>query len=240
MTKTRVTQERIEAYDKAFELKNEDKLSVKEIAFVLNVPLGTLCHWFYHGYHPLGSSNIFDVEQSPELSYVIGAILGDGSLYNKNGKGLIDLAVKDREFAEAFSDAISSVLQKKRNYKVQEYENGNYRVSVCSYQLFRFLKKPIEELEPYAKAYPNAFLCGLYDAEGSADSERIRLSNTNPEIIELAKTLLKQLGFKFSVYYNPEHYGEYVLAIYRKEQLRRFAEEIGFTILRKQTKLESD
>jgi intein-encoded DNA endonuclease-like protein len=242
--KSRITAQRVEAYKKAFELRKQG-LGPIRISKIIGVPWPTIGHWFYEGYHPLGATNRFEVVASPELAYVIGAVLGDGYVHYKSGQEYeAVLCVKDREFAETFSKSVTKILRKQKPYKVQRVNGRYYRVEAHSFELYQFLTKPIEELKPYVEAYPNHFLRGLYDAEGSVSVDqhgyRIRLSNTNPNIIQLAKEMLERMGFKVHVSYNPEHYGEYTLNITGKEQIRRFAREIGFSIPRKQSRLEVD
>jgi DNA repair photolyase len=43
------------------------------------------------------------------------------------------------------------------------------------------------------------FLAGIFDAEGSYSSATVRISNTNPDILELITSCLRQLGFSFTL-----------------------------------------
>jgi len=230
-TKSRITDERIEAYKKAFELRKQG-LGPIRISRMIGVPWPTIGHWFYQGYHPLGATNRFDAEPSPEFAYVIGAVLGDGyTHYNRSSQSYsVILEVKDKEFAEAFSRNVSLLLRKEKAYKVQETTRGTYRVEAYSYELFQFLKKPLNELRSFIQYYPKDFLHGFYDAEGSAclcygRLTKISLCNTNKQLLLLSKQLLEQMGF------HPAVYG-YDLVLHGKEKMKRFFKEIGFSASR--------
>jgi len=54
------------------------------------------------------------VGPTPELGYVLGVLMGDGNArINNQGYGIIQLSVTDREFAEAFAEALGHILNRK-------------------------------------------------------------------------------------------------------------------------------
>jgi intein-encoded DNA endonuclease-like protein len=205
------------------------------------------------------------LEPSEELAYVIGAKLGDGYIRrNKHTiKGYntvrIGLEVKDREFAEEFGRCLAKVLGRRQIKPRYRKDTGKYVAEARSQTLYELLKKPVDldGLKKYIEHCERcmaAFLRGFVDSEGSVDkSGHIRITNTDYELLEYVKGLLKRLGIETT---GPKpKYRQGSIARFRNGSYKRrkdgyyiyiragsninFYKIIGFTIERKQRRLEN-
>ncbi|MEM2174314.1 MAG: hypothetical protein QXI58_01625, partial [Candidatus Micrarchaeia archaeon] len=115
---------RLQMYEDVVELRKQG-LTYKEIQrriyekYEVRLRISTIHSWVKEISHPLGNVNNFDEKPSPELSYIIGAIITDGNL---NVEPLhhcyhLRLKVKDKEFAEEFGKCLAKVLKKDKPYK---------------------------------------------------------------------------------------------------------------------------
>ncbi|MEM3130210.1 MAG: LAGLIDADG family homing endonuclease [Nitrososphaerota archaeon] len=254
---------RLQMYENVIELRKQG-LTQKEIQeiiyekYEMRLSQSTISTWINRKTHPLGRVNKFNGESPLELMYVIGTIFGDGNryLYSKNEQCLLRLAVKDYEFAEEFGRCLAKVLGRKEPYKPFWDKNEKiWIVEGYSILLYDFLNKPFEELKPYieySKETVASFLRALFDGEGSIHGRTLRLYNTNKELLNYTKYLLKE-------YFNIDATGPhlsvksgtitrtpngnckrnkdcYYLHL-RAKSLLNFYKYIGFTIQRKQRKL---
>jgi len=138
---------------------------------------------------------------SPSLSYIIGVVFGDGSpnmVRRKSGRTNynIDLFVTDRDFVDAFNEALHQVLG--RRYAVTPYGN-RYQVRGQSKVLYLLLKdRNLDSLREFIDPFPCDFVRGFADSEGYAgiydnhgyNSARIGLDNTNHEVITFIEEVL--------------------------------------------------
>ena len=201
------------------------------------------------------------LEPSEELAYVIGVRMGDGYMYGKNNGAVIGLEVKDREFAVEFGQCLAKVLERKpiktryRNYV------GKYVVEVYSQTLYELLKKPVDldRLKKYiehSERCKAAFLRGFADSEGYVDKRGyIIISNTDYDLLTYVKDLLKHLDIESTgpwtkrqqgkTFYDPKMMKRYM---HKKDEYYiyigagsniNFYRNIGFTISRKQKRLEN-
>jgi intein-encoded DNA endonuclease-like protein len=221
-------------------------------------------NWINGKHHPFGNVSNFDGNPSPELGYVIGAMLGDGCLYFDGGNYLLWLRVNDKEYAEEFGRCLAKILGKKKPYK--PFWNKNRKqwiVVVCAVQLFKLLDRPLEELKPYieySKETVASFLRALFDAEGSIyvkikgdEKERqLCLYNTDEKLLSYIQRLLKGYFDIDSTLYliikkgSIKHFPNgkiakttknYYLLYIHARSLLNFYKHIGFTIKRKQQTL---
>jgi intein-encoded DNA endonuclease-like protein len=201
------------------------------------------------------------LKPSEDLGYVIGVRIGDGYIREtSDGYGyIIGLGAKDKEFVEKFGICLCNVLGRRpiRPYKCAD----RYFIDVKSKTLGELLRKPIDlkRIKPYVEHCPKcvvAFLRGLFDSEACI-SERgyIRLYNTNYEVLVYAQKLLwKYFGIestgprphtqKGKTIYDPRRGKQYktkkdcYYIHIRAKSLPKFYRFIGFTIRRKQKRLE--
>jgi intein-encoded DNA endonuclease-like protein len=202
---------------------------------------------------------------SEELAYVIGVIVGDGyatrseRVVKNYNRVRIGLMVKDREFAAEFGRCLAKVLG--RQPFIPKHSSGQYIIEVHSQTLYELLKKPVdlERLKKYIEHCERctaAFIRGFADSEGSVVKiGYIYIYNTDYELLTYVKDLLKRLGIKSTgpwtkrqqgrTLYDPKKMKRYVCNkdeyyIYVKTCSNiNFYKNIGFTIRRKQKRLEN-
>lgn len=188
----------------------------------------------------MGRANVVDLSPSPELSYVIGAVLGDGTLYIHSRRHEISLTVKDRDFAEEFAIRFGKLLGRKLNIETRKMKGVKYYVvRAGSKNLFYFLKQDLDKLMPIVSEYPQEFLKGIFDAEGSVrlhgKDKEVKLRNKNIKLTEYIRKLLANLGIEARAYVYEGDIASLVIAKY--DSIVEFDRKIGFRITRKQKKL---
>lgn len=263
--KCRRLEERLKLYDEVMKLRRLG-LDCKQIAksikenYGISMRLNTIRDWIKSRYHPLGRCN--KIVEGPGLAYVMSAWLGDGSLarWIKNSQHDVRLQVSDYNFAEEWGRRLAEALGRSKPY-VPRWSNSSkmWFVKASSVLLYSLLKRAREDpwiLMPYLQKYPTEACKGFFDAEGSVNvyKNAIEASNTDPRVVQMFKMLLEKIGiwctmhetpYKSDTFISPcngKRYRRnklirYRLAIYGKENILRFAEEVGFTITRKRTKL---
>jgi intein-encoded DNA endonuclease-like protein len=199
------------------------------------------------------------LKPSKDLGYVIGVRLGDGYARENNGNYIIGLTAKDKEFVEKFAICLAKVLGREpiRPRKIA----GTYVATASSKTLYELLRKPVDlkRIKQYVEHCPKcaaAFLRGLFDSEGCVNENGyIILVNSNYELLTYAQKLLwKYFGIestgpwphtqKGTIMHdhrtgkqykaNEDCYYVYI----RAESLPKFYRYVGFTIRRKQKRLE--
>jgi intein-encoded DNA endonuclease-like protein len=225
-----------------------------------------LYDWINGRCHPLGRVNKFNGKPSPKLTYIIGAILGDGYKYTPKKfkfKHYLRLAVKDREFAKKFAECLAKVLGREKPYKLFFDKNTKRWIAVGgSVLLFRFLNRTLKELKPiieHDEKCVSAFLQALFDGEGyiyvkitkRKRKRQLCLYNTNRELLEYVQYLLRSffnidstihLARKKGLRYFPNNKigksdkDEYYLYV-RTKGFLSFYRHVGFSIKRKQQRL---
>jgi intein-encoded DNA endonuclease-like protein len=222
----------------------------------------TISNWLRgvcNPYNGRGIPSLELLESSEDLGYVIGVRLGDGYTYEEGDDCGIGLKAKDKEFVEKFGICLGNVLGRRpvRPWK----DAGRYAAVVVSKALYKLLREPIDlkRIKKYVEHCPKctaAFLRGLFDSEGCVRKEGyIILYNTNYELLTYTqKLLLRRFGIESTgpwpntqrgtTIHNPRTGKQYkankdCYYIYiRAESLPKFYRYIGFTIKRKQKRLE--
>lgn len=201
---------------------------------------------------------------SPELSYLIGAIKGDGYICSYRQKShprhsfhyYVSLTSVDFEFVSRVREVLGKIAGRLNKIQVlhqhqSSLKAGNkiYRVMMSDKSLFSLLSHPFEELKPFIEAFPADFLRGFFDAEGSAwvNCRRepvVKYCNNDLELIGYIRTLLEKLGISpalgtYSSVGNLSKTGDpcYFIHIYRKDSIRRFMSLVGSSIPRKRLML---
>ena len=173
---------------------------------------------------------------NPDLCYIIGVVLGDGSL-SKNNR--IRLGVTNKEFALSFHDCLRK-LNFKPSIWLQKRQKENWsdvwRVGVSNEKLFVFLKDlTIKKIEKVMNNKENSiqFLKGFYESEGVLLSNRnhIHITNTNLEIMKLVFGLLKKFNLRAKLYgpygpYRSQKISYYRISLHFKNDVERFLELI--------------
>jgi len=218
------------------------------------------------------------LKPSPELSYLTGVMFGDGSMYYRPEKkkatyrsgptGYIRLCAKSQEFVEAFNRCACRLKGREKPLVIYK-SNGLFCVSVSSKVLYDFFKeRNITKFRPVIEEFPADFIRGLFDSEGSVSfryrdkkawgkslasyrtlDKRIKISNTNLQLLRYAQGLLREFdinstitidtkkGSEIGKYFTRKHC--YCLAIWDKLGILRFIEKIGTNIPEKMDKLKT-
>jgi len=241
------------AYELALKLKERNpKWNHKRISIEIKRKLGirispkTIYYWITRR----GKPSIVPLKIHLELGYVIGALLSDCTRTT-----YVKLAVKDRDYAESFAHALDTVTGRK--YRVKE-RDGYYIVRTRGSPLRYIVKSGLWKVVAYV--YLKEFLQGLFDGDGSVTMRvsprpefivRITLCDSNLELLEFTKRLLRKLGIESKILLNRKRGTKtticgrectinedcWVLTINRQKDIIKFYKHVGFRIQRKQEKL---
>ncbi|MCS7126322.1 MAG: hypothetical protein NZ929_05375, partial [Aigarchaeota archaeon] len=226
-----------------------------------------ISYWVRRLHSPYNGRRIPSIEflkPSKELAYIIGTVLGDGYVTkNKKKKGYnevyIELRVKDLEFAEEFSRCLGLVLgrppPKPRNIESRR----RHRVSVKDKTLFELLHdKDLEKIRPFVEHCDecrSAFLRGFFDSEGCiSENGQLTAYNSNLELLKYVMRLLADLEIETTGPHLKTRRGTlmkcprtgkiykrkrdtYMIYV-KKRSFPTFYLKVGFTITRKQKRLE--
>ena len=168
---------------------------------------------------------------SPSLSYVLGALLGDGCVTEKGYE--ITLKVRAKEFAESFHQALQAIGLNPIFYSSTIHGKTYYVAKACSKEFVYWYKGlTIDDIKNLVWDFANTFLRGLYEAEGHFDKKRYRIdiTNTNIELLKLAESLLKKFSFHPRIYKVKSKTGKKPL--YRLYLLRNREVDKFFTIVK--------
>ena len=168
--------------------------------------------------------------------------------------------MKDFDFAAEWGKCLAIVSGRNKPYVPRWDEaNGRWNVRASNALLYAVLKDAREDPSttlPYLEQNSDKALQGLFDAEGNVDElfYRIRFFNTNIKLVKLAESLLRKMGISSRIYacrqpsaisdprsrkiYIRRYRTLYHLVISRRENIVKFAREIGFGIRRKREALE--
>lgn len=252
---------RAELYSRAMDLRSIG-LTYSEIAEALSTVYkvrpskGQLSEWLRGIHGPFGSANRFFAEPTPELAYVIGVTLGDGSLNRKGYNRRIRLQSVDLDFVLEFDRCLSKVISARRHTPWFDPRRREIHIEASSVLLHQFLNQTWESLKPWIRHCRHCvsmFLRGFFDSEGSVD-ENGHLTCSNSGF-----ALLKFVQYLLSIYFRVETTGPRlqtragtkisnrgrayarkvdVYYIYiRTRSLPIFSHDVGFAIRRKQLRL---
>jgi len=266
---------RIRLFDEVDRLRR-DELTYKEIIeeiwqrYGVKLSKSHISYWIHRIHNPYNGRYIPSIEflrPSKELAYAIGVKVGDGYTYKRRrtvkgyNKAIIGLEVKDREFAVEFGRCLAKILRREPIKPRYRNDVGRYVVEIWSQTLYELLKKPVDldKLKKYIEHCERcmaAFIKGFADSEGYVNKRGcIYISNTDYELLEYVKDLLKRLSIESTgpwpkrlqgkTFYDPKRMKRYTC---KKECFHiyigagsniNFYKKIGFTIRRKQRRLEN-
>ncbi len=244
---------RARAYESVLQLRCNCGLTCGTIARRVGLPCSTVYNWVVGKNSPFGSLILPTLTPSPSLSYLAGAMLGDGDLVRSTSYHYqLRLRVKDRDFAEEVCSCFSSVLGRPKN--VRNDGNGFYVVRVWSRILYEYLSDT-SAIRKTVDQFPSQFIRGFADAEGSpaisvGQSQNplfcfyIVMVNTDVDLLKWIRRLMKsRFGIDSRLLkgkMHPSMWGKvpcYYLKIGRRRDQLVFAHCIGFGIHRKQRKM---
>ena len=260
---------RIKLYQEVLKLRRHGlgyKRIKKRIEELYDVSLSksTISDWCRNIHSPYDGCRIPSInflEQSPELAYVIGVVSGDGwAVERKNGIYEIGAKARDEDFIKEFSRCLGKVLRRDPP-KLRQRKDGKFTVSVESKALYEVLRKPIDidRIAPFVEhceECKRSFLRGFYDSEGYVSKDgQIYCYNTDVQLLQYVRKILNLLGIRTSkpkihvkkgtTFFDRRNGKTYVTKkdayrIYvRKLDALKFYKLIGFTIQRKQRRLEN-
>jgi DNA endonuclease len=203
--KLRPTVEREKLYRLVLQLRKEG-LSYNKIIRKVQAEQGItlrkshISGWVSGKHQPFGYVNRFDWTPRPELAYVLGVSLGDGSTSsNKNHNHMIKLRVTDEDFALEFARCLGMLLDRRPPRVTWHEKTHSWWTEVSSLLLQKFLRQRLEELVPtisHCKECKAAFLRGFFDSEGSISDRSLTASNENLELMKLVCELLSSLDIE--------------------------------------------
>lgn len=241
-----LAEEKLDLHRQVLTLHKEN-VSTRKIAKKLNVPKSTVHAWISDKHHPLTNFNIPSLKPSPELSYVLGVVFGDGSVFKSGRNYSIALSAVDYSFVREFNICICQVLNKKRLYSIRKNPKPKpsrmqHKFEARSKILFQFLKgKHIRDFTDIIEAYPSDFVRGFADSEGCVTSHshhrswlepHVGMANMDRELLKFIRELLKEFRIK-------AHVHQRSLDITNKEGVLKFYECVGFANEEKKNKLNT-
>lgn len=220
----------------------------------------------YYDWQRKRNAERVNLNPSPELSYVLGAVYSDGFILTvsttRQTQYKISLHVKDKDFAEEFNKCVCKVLGKDRLYKIGRRPDGRFRVEALSKKLHDFIKSQSQHhqvISQYPADFIRAFADGdgcvyiYYDKRRNLEYPRIKFTNSDKDFLLYIKKLLEEkFGINTGSPYIVAEEGKTVeingyetkatkdnfdLAINNQLDILRFNQKIGFNIKRKQEKL---
>lgn len=255
---------REDIYQQVLDLHATNRWGARNIARTLVVPLRTVSRWIAGS--PIKSHYggnftpkvIPNLHPSPELAYLLGATLGDGTVgyCRANRAWRITLRATDLEFVQEYARCLTHILGPEYSLMKKTRDNPRWkpiwRVDAQSRLFAKYLRQPLDAFRPLLQAYPEPFLRGLFDSEGSAYKRTwegrpywgIAFVNTQIDLIDLVDETLKGLDILGHRYINyrksvPHLKKLYMWVCQTRDNLRRFRDRVGFTISRKQEVLIS-
>jgi intein-encoded DNA endonuclease-like protein len=230
-------------------IKNGIEIRSNKVAGVLASDKGRIAR------HSIPESSL---DLSPEKSYILGVMCGDGYIHcTKNKSYQIALQAVDRDFVIEFADCINKIYGIQPSIsKIKATQinwNEKWQARVCCKEIFNDMinyghfktsswriPEIIFESSDEIKC---RFLRGFFDSEGNVDvnSRRITAVSTNKDGINDIANLLTNLGIKSRIHKNSTICGNrtisFNLRMTGRQNIVKYCEKIGFSIQRKHAKL---
>ncbi len=212
-------------------------------------------NWIRSDHLPDGSLTKFVPVPTAKLGYVVGVMLGDGSMSVSGDHCYrLKLRVGDRDFAQAFADAIAVVLDRPAPHVRYHAKTNQWHVDVSNYLLQQFLKKPVSEIGTVIRQTEECscgFLRGFFDSEGCIHKRKLTVHNGDLTLLNFVANRLTALNIEFTGPHLESEGGHSVMirGIMRRQNLNEymlyvrtgsltiFHEKVGFSIRRKSDRL---
>lgn len=195
-----------------------------------------------------------------DFAYCLGVYYGDGWHTKTARNYMVCLASVDKDFTDYYKKCFERWSGLKLLEYVRYYPYGRgkiYYVQKGSNDLKHFVNFDLEKFYGAPNRIKSSFLKGFVDSEGHMSFDKkssrreIIISNNDFKLIRLVQRLLKSLGIETRRYFKrvkgeQRHYNginftvnknQHNVHISAKSNLERFNELIGFSIKRKQNKL---
>lgn len=208
--------------------------------------------------------NVIPLEKfklTKDFSFCLGAYYGDGWSIKRLRNYNVFLASTDKDFIDYYKKCFLKWSGLKLHDYVRFYNYGKGRIfyaSISCHELKHFVNFKLKKLYDAPNTVKAAFVKGIADGEGSIYRRKrgqggsLTIHNTDLKLIKLCKRLMQDLEIESKYYiikaegFKGHYYGrdifsykkQYVLCLRRKENLIKFNNKIGFSIGRKQGKLD--
>jgi len=175
-----------------------------------------------------------------EKGFIFGAS-EDGTIYfrSKRNQYNIEIEQKILSWLETVRKAIQQVYG--LNVNIRQTSRGPYRLTVLSKSLYTELpdfRKEYSRLISEDRRFQIGFLQGMFDAEATVHFNRyqIRIASNKVELIKIVEKLLNSFQIKTGRIH--KDVAVFVLPLYGKENLKRFAEIVNFRHEEKKLRLK--
>jgi len=239
------------------------KKKIKEL-YNVSLSISTISRWCRNICSPYNGCRVPSIEflePSPELACVIGAVAGDGWVKKKDNEYKVGVESKDIEFIEEVSICFGKILGKEPPKPIQRKKKSNvFMVEVGSKALCELLKKPLDinRIAPFVEHCEECmrrFVRSFFDSEGCVRKDgQIYCYNTDIQLLQYVRKILNLLGIRTTEpkiktkkgttifnRINGKTYTAkkdvYYIRVIASDTLR-FYRLVGFTIQRKQKRLE--
>jgi hypothetical protein len=182
-------------------------------------------------------------ELCPSLAWFVMFLKGDG--YVPKGKGFVSIGLKE-ELNGALHKKLKRIVRRLFGLPLRHYKYGRYLImNIYSVKLNRWLHEnygkfgtfiwdvPSSILHSNNKSILRAALMGIFDAEGSVGLKagQVSMFSVNSRALEQVGLLLQKVRIKSSIHGS-------ILTISGCVNIKKFYEQIGFTVTSRQKKLE--
>jgi len=179
--------------------------------------------------------------QPKGLGYVLGVLVGDGSLNKHKSHFSVLLGTTDKNFANQFSFFLKKLTDSKiqrfysrtsKKYKGKIIHSNVVVVKAYSKNLYNYLynfKNDTNYLQSFLETQNNEmklyFLIGFFDSEGSVSNYKkgyfaVSLTNSNLKLLKICENIFNIFNIQISGIYSDRQY--YKLMIYKKREIKRF------------------
>lgn len=195
----------------------------------------------FEPYHS-NMTTLFDLPDTldTETAYVIGALIGDGGLTHGNTINFSSADSETIEIMRKWFDRFGLEMKHRSNY---DYSVNNVLLKTWLKHLgvsgYSYEKNVPEIIYSAPKEHVKAFLQGIFDTDGHAsnsDKFKVNLVTTSEELAYGVQQLLLMFGIvskRFSVK-SKKGYRTSYRVLMRGIEAKKFFEEIGFKLTRKQ------
>jgi len=255
---------RLELYKRVKELHNQG-IGYRKIQKIIENEFGVwisrsnISYWVRGLHSPLNEPYNKPDFSRPEMAWIAGMYMGDGSIkITKDGR-TFTLKVMDRELVEEAASKLATIMRREKPYAVGRFSDGRYYVEVQSRELVDHLLDR-ENVLAYLKRMPREFIRAFFDCEGYVLGTvnvhgtfccGIGSSNTDLELLKMIRDKLKDLGIESKIVLGfsagriivtskgrtVARKDCYAIRISGYHNIIRFYQEIGFSIPRKMNKL---
>jgi len=185
-----------------------------------------------------------DLTPTPNLSYILGVIEGDSSVFHRNHhRYIIAMETTTRKLNLSFEEALKAIGLNPNTYEIKSRKTWRTRAnSKAFYDWYNSLD--LEKTEEFlsGRRMKESFIRGFYESEGNISKPnkwcwRVKMGCTNKELVRMVHRLLEELGFNFNLRSSENKYGKgdkllHELSNAKKDEVSRFMADIGPCIKR--------